>query len=325
MSVSKRLRYEVFRRDNFTCRSCGAKAPEARLEPDHVVPVALGGSDDPSNLATACSNCNSGKSSSSPDAPLVAEVSEDALRWSHAMADAAVQMRAELAGRVEIHMKFDSWWNAWTYGNAKKVPLPRPDDWRSSVDSFLGAGLPLDILGWCVDKAMRSKASPDQTWRYMCGIAWGKAKELQVAAQALAAGTSTNEDDEEISPEIMAGRADLACEMLGDCEPEELDRLRTEAREGWSAGTKDAEHIAAVQISWSQTRIALSWLAYSLCDLLPLLPDDIIREATREARVKLYDEYGPGFTRAEFAARAVDIAAERYESPLACARETAPF
>ncbi|MFF8482376.1 HNH endonuclease [Streptomyces antibioticus] len=63
MAVSKRLRYEIFRRDNHTCRYCGASAPNVPLRVDHVTPVALGGSDKPENLVTSCEPCNSGKSS----------------------------------------------------------------------------------------------------------------------------------------------------------------------------------------------------------------------------------------------------------------------
>lgn len=89
MAVSKRLRFEIFRRDNHTCRYCGASAPDVTLEPDHVVPVTLGGTDEPSNLVTACQDCNSGKTSTSPDSPLVEDVEQDALRWSKAMEKAA--------------------------------------------------------------------------------------------------------------------------------------------------------------------------------------------------------------------------------------------
>lgn len=63
MAVSKRLRYEVLRRDSHTCRYCGASAPDVLLRVDHVTPVALGGTDTPENLVTACDPCNSGKSS----------------------------------------------------------------------------------------------------------------------------------------------------------------------------------------------------------------------------------------------------------------------
>lgn len=58
MAVSKRLRYEILRRDNHTCRYCGATAPDVKLTVDHVVPVALGGSDVPTNLVAACDACN---------------------------------------------------------------------------------------------------------------------------------------------------------------------------------------------------------------------------------------------------------------------------
>lgn len=35
MPVSKRLRYEVLRRDSHTCRYCGGAAPDVKLTVDH--------------------------------------------------------------------------------------------------------------------------------------------------------------------------------------------------------------------------------------------------------------------------------------------------
>lgn len=61
-SLSKRVRFEVFKRDEFTCRYCGRKPPEVILNVDHIVPVVEGGGDEESNLATSCFDCNSGKS-----------------------------------------------------------------------------------------------------------------------------------------------------------------------------------------------------------------------------------------------------------------------
>lgn len=60
-SLSKKLRFEVFKRDSFTCQYCGAKAPDVLLEVDHVKPVKEGGTNDILNLVTSCSACNSGK------------------------------------------------------------------------------------------------------------------------------------------------------------------------------------------------------------------------------------------------------------------------
>lgn len=59
--VSAKTRFEVFKRDKFTCQYCGAKAPEVILHCDHIVPVAEGGSSDILNLITSCAKCNGGK------------------------------------------------------------------------------------------------------------------------------------------------------------------------------------------------------------------------------------------------------------------------
>lgn len=59
--ISKKKRFEILARDHFTCVYCGRKAPDVALHVDHVLPIKMGGSNDDSNLATACFDCNSGK------------------------------------------------------------------------------------------------------------------------------------------------------------------------------------------------------------------------------------------------------------------------
>ncbi len=61
VAISKKLRFEVFKRDLFTCKYCGSKAPDVVLEVDHVVPVASGGKNNTLNLVTSCFDCNRGK------------------------------------------------------------------------------------------------------------------------------------------------------------------------------------------------------------------------------------------------------------------------
>jgi hypothetical protein len=61
-SISKSIRFEVFKRDSFTCHYCGEKAPKVILVIDHIKPVSKGGTNDILNLITACQDCNSGKS-----------------------------------------------------------------------------------------------------------------------------------------------------------------------------------------------------------------------------------------------------------------------
>lgn len=74
--VGKRLRFEVFKRDRFTCQYCGKKAPDVVLECDHIIAVANGGTDDILNLTTSCVDCNSGKS----DKPLSENATMDRQR-----------------------------------------------------------------------------------------------------------------------------------------------------------------------------------------------------------------------------------------------------
>jgi 5-methylcytosine-specific restriction endonuclease McrA len=57
-----RLRFEVFKRDNFTCQYCGRKAPNITLHIDHRYPESKGGEYTANNLITSCSDCNIGKS-----------------------------------------------------------------------------------------------------------------------------------------------------------------------------------------------------------------------------------------------------------------------
>lgn len=61
-STGKRLRFDVFERDSYTCRYCGAQPPAVVLVVDHVVPVAADGETTADNLVTACEPCNQGKS-----------------------------------------------------------------------------------------------------------------------------------------------------------------------------------------------------------------------------------------------------------------------
>ena len=59
--LSKKIRFEVFKRDKFTCQYCGRMSPDVILEVDHIEPVAEGGDNEITNLITSCRDCNRGK------------------------------------------------------------------------------------------------------------------------------------------------------------------------------------------------------------------------------------------------------------------------
>ena len=59
-----RLRFEIFKRDNFTCQYCGrnVKEDKVKLHLDHIHPRKREGKNNDNNLVTSCQECNLGKS-----------------------------------------------------------------------------------------------------------------------------------------------------------------------------------------------------------------------------------------------------------------------
>lgn len=56
--IPSKLRWQIFRRDNYRCVHCRANED---LTVDHIYPEVLGGPATPSNLQTLCRPCNSKK------------------------------------------------------------------------------------------------------------------------------------------------------------------------------------------------------------------------------------------------------------------------
>lgn len=281
MSVSKRLRYEVLRRDGFTCRYCGAKPPDVQLTADHVVPVALGGTDEPSNLVAACGDCNGGKSSSSPDAPIVADAAERALEWTQAMRQAQARMLADIDARAADRAQFQEWWDSWSYGTgANLTPFPKDPAWWVTVDQIVGAGLPLLVLKDCIDLAMtRRTVKGDGKFRYMCGIAWGKLRDMQKAAGSIAAGEPDGAGPGSDPHE--EGRLSLARELLDEISEEERAHfLEAADLTGWQdeddePQTESQHACAAVSSLLNSARCNVYWLVERIGKTLKTLPPEI--------------------------------------------------
>ena len=178
MAVSKRTRYEVLKRDNHTCRYCGASAPDAVLTVDHVIPASLGGSDDPSNLVAACNDCNAGKASTSPDSAVVEDVRQADLAWSSAIRRAADALAQERERRELYFSEFLAIWPGYRR-------LPDEAEW--SVGRIYEAGLPVEEM---VAAASYAAATPGvyDRFSYFMGICWKKVTQMQeIAKEILAA------------------------------------------------------------------------------------------------------------------------------------------
>jgi hypothetical protein len=105
VSLSVRTRFEVFKRDRFTCTYCGGHPPDVLLEVDHVVPRAAGGSDEIDNLVTACWDCNRGKSDrllDEGDRPTVSPKTVAAMQERLDQARAYVELLNQLTNVTEM-------------------------------------------------------------------------------------------------------------------------------------------------------------------------------------------------------------------------------
>lgn len=56
-SVPRNLYFRILERDEYVCRYCRREYPDVIVGVDHVIPVVIGGSNDPSNLVACCDDC----------------------------------------------------------------------------------------------------------------------------------------------------------------------------------------------------------------------------------------------------------------------------
>lgn len=171
MAVSKRTRYEVLKRDNFTCRYC--RETEGKIVVDHVVPVALGGSDDPDNLVAACHDCNAGKASTSPTAASIEDAKSSDAKWADALKRAAAVRADQRELFVEYLNIFIGSWPGWM-----------PNNYESSIEALYNAGLPEEELRDAINVALSARGV-ESRFRYFCGVGWRKVRDLQEIAKAL--------------------------------------------------------------------------------------------------------------------------------------------
>jgi hypothetical protein len=181
-AIPKRLRFEILRRDNHACRYCGAMAPDAVIQVDHVIPVSLGGTDEPSNLVAACKDCNAGKSSVPLGADVIEDVDRRAREWAAAREEVMRSLRREGTAMDDLCDGFNAHWKSYTYGDSGRT-VPRDEQWRQSVIHWAKRGMTLEDLEVIVDSVMAAKDIRDR-WRYFCKIVWNTIKEIDDQTEA---------------------------------------------------------------------------------------------------------------------------------------------
>lgn len=229
MAVTKRVRFEVLRRDNHTCQYCGAKAPDVVLHIDHVMPVALGGDDKPGNLLAACKDCNTGKASITPDSPLVSGLSDRAAAYALGMVDKMTRLRADAEALEAYTIRFNELWGVWSYssGTLEGQEVPKPGDYELSLLRWLRMGVPMKLIDLAIKKAMNKPGLRGEfgEFSYMAGVILGMLDDREI--------------DLSLTQETVAVYTEAEVEVHGY---EEYFRGRGEAwPDGYLAGYKDAE------------------------------------------------------------------------------------
>lgn len=171
-SISKKIRFEIFKRDGFQCAYCGQSPPAVILEIDHIEPKSKGGQDDVNNYITACFDCNRGKR----DIPLdkiPSSLSEnvDVLREKEEQISEYRKFIKLVERRINKDVK-----------EIEKAFQERFDD-RTFTDLFINGtikqflkSLPLHEIIEAMRIAISKQVNPDNCLKYFCGICWNKIK-----------------------------------------------------------------------------------------------------------------------------------------------------
>ena len=174
--LSKKLRFDVFKRDGFVCQYCGAHPPAVTLEIDHIKPLADDGTSDIDNLITACFDCNRGKAarlltaipaSVTEKAAVIAEREQQIAEYNKVLALKRVRIEKEI-NTVEgvFQYRFDD--RAFT------------ESMRESVRQKFLPLLPFDDVVSAMQLAIeRVPDDPDGAIRYFCAVCWNQIRQAR--------------------------------------------------------------------------------------------------------------------------------------------------
>ena len=170
-SISKKLRFEVFKRDNFTCQYCSAKPPKVPLEIDHIIPVIKGGTNDDYNLITACFDCNRGKGKHSLENSMPTQDEQiDRLKEAHLQYKIYLKFLKDTAKQQTqtVQMVCDVYEEIY-YG---ETFTPK---FRISIKQFIDK-LGVDEVILAMEKSIQKCYRQSDVPKYFCGICWNKIK-----------------------------------------------------------------------------------------------------------------------------------------------------
>jgi hypothetical protein len=256
MAVSTRKRFEVFKRDAFTCQYCGRKPPDVVLHVDHVIAQAAGGKDGMENLATSCSTCNLGKNA----VPLTRIPAAPA--FPSDIAEHRKQLKAYMEWQQEIRA-FEEEQLALVVAHWEEAGYALYPSQRDSLP-FMLKKLGAEKVIFAMEQAIRR----NRPWKYACAIMWNLLDPLRQFPEWFVVCTK----------ECQAGHKGIAWARR---------KTREDACEGFAS-----QHENVPVVSWHVFRVAPNtgmdengaWVLPKHCPATPILIETCVPAAKRRAK-----------------------------------------
>ena len=171
--ISKKLRFEVFKRDSFACQYCGKTPPVVTLEIDHIIPVSKNGKTEIDNLITSCFDCNRGKGSVE-----LTSLPETTQSKMEIMAEREEQYKSLKKLQLRIHKRINKEIN-----QIEEVYTREFEDWvfsdgfkNNSVKRFIDNLGFIEVLS-AMEAACARVRHKDRVLKYFCAICWNKMRD----------------------------------------------------------------------------------------------------------------------------------------------------
>jgi len=172
MATSRKVRFDVFKRDAFVCQYCGQGTPDIILEVDHIHPKSQGGKDDINNLITACFDCNRGKGAKPLDDKPSRKDFEIRIQGAGEASEQLTEYRKYLAKIRKAEDRdviiISNYWEEVWDGNSSFATKGKSD-----IRAFLKNHSKEEMLE-SIDIARSRVDDSNKCFKYMCGVLHNK-------------------------------------------------------------------------------------------------------------------------------------------------------
>lgn len=176
--ISTKTRFEVFKRDEFTCQYCGAIPPKVILHVDHIIAVAAGGVNKMDNFITSCQSCNLGKGARSLKA------------IPQSLKDKAIEIaekEAQIIGYQKVmqakhdRVEHESWLVCDVLQPNSSADGFNKNNFQSVINFVNRLGY-FEVLEAAEIANCKYSYNKSKCFLYFCGICWNRIKEEQNGA-----------------------------------------------------------------------------------------------------------------------------------------------